>query len=319
MKRDIIAAGVVIAVALTVLVLGYARWRSPSRVVLAGAGDPSTKIPARNADGLGTPAVDSPQPRPDGNAKAPPAPPSAAPGTARIPAALLSLLETTNVGIYPRDVAALGVEAQAALIEAYRATDTIDKKSKIARVLAHIGDEQVVSLLTNALTREHVGRELTLYEGQSLGQVAECLGFLARRYDSAFNFLMQGIEPAFWSQQPGPSGPYVSVKGFSGDCLRGLAVSRRSEVPAVFEGVRAMSTGTVARALSGSLVDAVYLYQMQQQYGEAWDNGEVYRRGDSDASMRMFFEWMETPEGRAWTRWTRSAIGVPEPTSRPRR
>ena len=196
------------------------------------------------------------------------------------------------------------------MIKAYRATDTIDKKSKIARVLAHIGDEQVVSLLTNALTREHVGRELTRYEGQSLGQVAECLGFLARRYDSAFNFLMQGIEPAFWSQQPGPSGPYVSVKGFSGDCLRGLAVSRRPEVPAVFDSVRARSTGTVARALSGSLVDAVYLYQMQQQYGDAWDNGEVYLTGDFDAYMRMFREWGQTPEGRDWRRWSQTAKGI---------
>ena len=319
MKRDIIAAGVVIAVALTVLVLGYARWRSPSRVVLAGAGDPSTNAAARSSDAPGGPAVDSPQPRPDGNAKAPPAPPSAAPGTARIPAALLSLLETTNVGIHPKESVALAAGRQAALIEAYRAADSIPRKSRIARVLAHIGDEQVVGLLTNALARERVGRDLTRYERGSFGQVAESLGFLARRYDSAFSFLMQGIEPAFWARHSGSSEAAATAIDFSEDCLRGLAVSRRPEVPAIFESVRGGSIGMGARGLPGSLVDAVYSYRMQQQYGDAWDNGEVYRPNDFDAHMRIFREWGQTPEGRDWRRWSASVRGLPEPVSRPSR
>ena len=316
MRWNIVTVAVVVAVALATLTLGYARWRTTSRAAQGGKVVPSTKAAAHDSDGATKSAVSSPAPQPGGGTNSPS---SAALGEVTLPAALLSVIDAPKVGTGPKEAAALAGGRQAALIEAYRATDTIDKKSKIARLLAHVGDEQVVSLLTNALTREHVGRELTRYEGQSLGQVAECLGFLARRYDSAFNFLMQGIEPAFWSQQPGPSGAYVSIRGFSGDCLRGLAVSRRPEVPAVFDSVRARSTGTVARALSGSLVDAAFLYQMQQQYGDRWDNGEVYRRGDFDAYMRLFVEWGQTAEGRDWRRWSQSAKGIEDRMVKPPR
>jgi len=182
-----------------------------------------------------------------------------------------------------------------------------------------IGDERALGLLTNALTKEYMGRQLTHREGQDLGQVAECLGFLARRYDSAFDFLKQGIDPAFWSQQPGPSGAYVSIRGFAADCLRGLAVSRRPEVQTIFDTIRAKSTPAVARNLSSSLVDAAFWYRMQQQYGDAWDNGEVYRVGDFDAYMRMFEDWSQTPEGRDWNRWADRAKGIPERMVRPPR
>ena len=211
------------------------------------------------------------------------------------------------------DVAGLGVESQDALVEAYRAAESIAKKARIARALAHVGDEHVVSLLTNALTREYVGRELTQEEAQNLGGIAPSLGYLARRYDSAFNFLMQGIDPAFWSRQSGL--PFSG--GFAGDCLRGLGLSARQEVPTIFGTVRDKSTPEAARELSGSLVTALFWYRMQQQHGDAWDNGQVCRTGEDE--MRLFLEWGQTAEGRDWRRWSQGAQGIEDRTLKPPR
>jgi len=298
------------------LALGYARWWTGSRAVQGTTPASSTNATPPDSDGATNSAVSSlpPQAGADTNSAS-----SAALGERTLLAALLSLLDTPNAGIRPKDVAGLGAESQGALIGAYHATDSIAKKARIARVLAHIGDERVLGLLTNPLTREYMGRQLTHREGQDLGQVAECLGFLARRYDSAFDFLKQGIDPAFWSQQPGPSGAYVSMRGFAADCLRGLAMSRRPEVQTILDTIRAESTPAVARNRSSSLVTAAYSYRMQQQYGDAWDNGEVYRVGDFEADMRRFEDWSKTPEGLDWRRWSRKAQGIPEPRVTPPR
>ena len=225
MRRNIVTVAVVVAVAVTALTVGYARLQTASRAGCQAGGDLLTNATAQSPAASNISPVERPLAQPAGGAKSP-APQSAGPGEGALPPALLSLVDATKEGIHPKDVTELAAGRQNALIEAYHATDSIARRARIGRVLAYVGDERAVSLLTNALTMEYAGRELTWEQARELGWATYSLGFLARRYDSAFSFLKQGIDPAFWSRQPGL--PFS--EGYARDSLVGLALSRRPEV-----------------------------------------------------------------------------------------
>ena len=81
--------------------------------------------------------------------------------------------------------------------------------------------------------------------------------------------------------------------------------------------MRTESSPAVARDLSSSLVDAVFTYRMEQQHGDAWDNGQICRTGEDE--MRLFVEWGQTAEGRDWRRWSQGAKGIEDRTLKPPR
>ena len=93
----------------------------------------------------------------------------------------------------------IGPAGQAELVQRYQATTNIFSKHRIAMILSTVGDEKVVGLLAATLTNEFRGVRVSDREALQLSSLPVLMGKLAERFDSAFDFLKAGADPAFWS------------------------------------------------------------------------------------------------------------------------
>jgi hypothetical protein len=93
----------------------------------------------------------------------------------------------------------LSLDLEAELIAYYRSLPSITNKLGLAGVLAHAGGEASVELLIHSLTREYAGRRLTSWEAVQLCILARLLGLAAAHSDRANEFLVQGVNPGFWT------------------------------------------------------------------------------------------------------------------------
>ncbi|MFN7140809.1 MAG: hypothetical protein ACK4UN_15845 [Limisphaerales bacterium] len=94
-------------------------------------------------------------------------------------------------------------------------------------------------MLTNALLTEFGERELTQEETDVMYDTALVLGFLAAKYDSAFEFLQQGASFEFWKQKRKWRGTGDSYGGTErilvSNSISGLGCSGRPEVKAILK------------------------------------------------------------------------------------
>lgn len=91
------------------------------------------------------------------------------------------------------------------LNECYRSRTNLVDRAELTTVLGKIGNEQTVAHFIHCLTAEQAGKVFNEkdhpfgHDPESvLFNPTAALGVLASRYDSAFEFLKQGVRPEFW-------------------------------------------------------------------------------------------------------------------------
>ncbi len=153
-----------------------------------------------------------------------------------------------------------------ALIERYRSTPSASAKAGIAKALAHQGDDRVVALFWNTLTKEFAGRRFQegkqdTYEWSNVAHLVSLLGLLAPRSEKAYDFLTNGVQPSFWqtnvtwSVHRQPATDYL-VK----ESIIGLATSARDDAWHVVLNLKAKADAAYLKTYAGAITDAAFFH-----------------------------------------------------------
>jgi len=199
-----------------------------------------------------------------------------------------------------------------ALIERYRRTPSASAKAGIAKALAHQGDDRVVALFWNTLTKEFAGRRFQeskqdTYEWSNVAHLVSLHGLLARRSEKAYDVLENGVQPSFWqtnvtwSIHNGQSPTHYLV----GESINGLATCARDDAWQVILNLKTKSDSAYLKAYSSAIVDAAYLHYSLTNHGIVADTG--------DDILTAFIAWEnDTPDGQAWHQWYYKITGIDE-------
>ncbi|HOW68789.1 MAG TPA: hypothetical protein P5186_00900 [Candidatus Paceibacterota bacterium] len=95
-------------------------------------------------------------------------------------------------------------------MEQYAALGNITNKTGIATALSFQGGKDVYELFRHTLIEETFGKTNSFQEVFRLKLLAESMGFLSRSQKEAFEFIVQGSSPAFWTNA---SSYYQDEKG----------------------------------------------------------------------------------------------------------
>ena len=206
---------------------------------------------------------------------------------------------------------------QAILVELYQATTNLVDRNALTMALGFIGDEEVVTLFKQALTQEYAGRALTSgYPGTdeeyTLFNTVVALGFLAAKYDSAYDFVKKGTDPWFWHDQI----QWTSNRGSETEgmlasfSIQAIGQSGRPDVPQLLEQMktkdlmnRVGGNDPTARNVSGDVLGAAYYYDVIQQYGMEAFRANMYSQNMS----KLYGQWRETENGKKWLAWDKVA------------
>jgi hypothetical protein len=293
--------------------LGVRHWRAsrssenPGAPLLGGSGGPKPAVPPAG------------EPRPPTPAPPVGATTSAAPATAAGPALTPLPRPGWVEALYceptrrPRlaVMTPLSLDLEAELIAYYRSLPSITNKLGLAGVLAHAGGEASVELLIHSLTREYGGRRLTSWEAVQLCILARLLGLAAAHSDRAYEFLVQGVNPGFWTTNITwtAENPGISER-LPGECIMGLGLSGREDAWQVILHLKNQPVTRYLKRVATDICDAAFSRAMMAEMGrEAF----IDKLWFTEASICRIQEWSETPEGREWKNWLAQIRGVPLP------
>jgi hypothetical protein len=215
-----------------------------------------------------------------------------------------------------REVPLLSPEHEARLIDLYHGIEGITNKDHILRMLAFGGGSAAANVLKRAVTEEFSGREQSPYGNAILYYVPQLCGVLARRNQDALEFLLAGSKVEFWSGRTlwRFDGRPASVRAVVGGCIKGLALSEREGSQQLLDWYWAhpeevgifRSDGALDDCLDGAVVDAVYERGLVRTMGMEAAMDEVFS-ADLHVGMKRYQEWLRTPEGEKWHRWSLEA------------
>ena len=173
-------------------------------------------------------------------------------------------------------------------------------------------------MFKNALIQENAGKTLTSgYPGKTdeeytLFNTVVAMGFLAAKYDSAYDFIKKGTEPWFWKDQV----KWISSRGsdtvgaLRSYSIHAIGQSGRPEVPQILDQLkntdmvnRVGGEDPTARNFSGSLVQAAFYYDLVQKYGMNALQNNIF----TENRMKLFLQWRETENGKKWIAWDKAA------------
>ena len=207
------------------------------------------------------------------------------------------------------DMKPLSPELEAELIAYYRSLPSITNKLGLAGALAYAGGEASVDLLIYSLTREYEGRRFKLIgEGVQLAWLTRYLGLAAAHSERAYQFLCEGLNPAFWTTNATWSAPYFDPVGrLPGLCIDGLSVSGRDDAWELLLKLKTNPGAINVVTLSGHLCDAAFDRAMMAEMGREkfLDNFWL-----TEASIRRMREWWKTPAGKEWHEWMERVQGI---------
>ena len=192
------------------------------------------------------------------------------------------------------------------LIARYREIPSVTNKWGIALALAHRGDERVVDLFWNTLTKECAGRSFQdsvegFTEGVQTSALMRLMGLVAARSQRAFTLLRNGVVPAFWQTNAAWRIAGEPATRFLVECcIEGLACSQRADAWQVVLDLKAAAEPAYLRTYSGTMVDAAFLHYRLAMGG--WQYLQTNRTS--------MIEWQRTPEGRAWEEWFYRVSGI---------
>jgi hypothetical protein len=182
----------------------------------------------------------------------------------------------------------------------------VTNKWGIALALAHRGDERVVDLFWNTLTKEYSGRSFPdnvegFTEGVQTSALMRLMGLVAARSEKASTLLRNGVVPAFWRtnatwQIAGEPATRFLVER----CIEGLACSERADAWQVVLELKGKAEPAYLREYSGAMVEAAFLHHRLTVGG--WPYVQTNRTS--------MIEWQRTPEGRAWEEWFYRVSGI---------
>jgi len=201
------------------------------------------------------------------------------------------------------------------LAKLYQGTTNLEERLAVTYALALVGADEALELFKRTLTNDYYGRKLAPGEISVLANTVTALGFVARRSDSAYEFLKQGTDPLFWKRTV--SWPtYADTFGYlTSQSIGALGLSGRPDVREFLaqRGIhdlrnpfvdRADPTGRDFRAV---IARAAYQDYLLRQMGyEEFVNG--YFLGcfldalGRDAHDHYYTEWRKSEEGEYWRR-----------------
>ena len=203
------------------------------------------------------------------------------------------------------------------LVARYREIPSVTNKWGIALALAHRGDERVVDLFWNTLTKEYAGRcfqdgKQDTYEWSDVAHLVSLLGFQATRSEKALDLLKNGVQPLFWqtnvtwSIRGQPATDYLV-----GESIKGLAWSARDDAWQVVLDLKAKADPVYLKEYAGAIMDAAFYHYLLTKYGPGHDMGNQI--------LAAFEMWkVNTSDGQAWEQWFHKILGVDEKMMRHR-
>lgn len=210
------------------------------------------------------------------------------------------------------EMTSLSPELEAELIAYYRSLPSITNKLGLAGALAYAGGEASVELLIYSLTCEYAGRRFeTVNEGVQLTLLARYLGLAAAHSDRAYQFLVDGLNPAFWSNKITWS--VTAALGFDpagrlpGECIMGLGVSSREDAWQTILVLKDHPDTNYLRKVAPEICGAAYYRAMMAEMGRVKFLDNLWFTGES---IHRIGEWWKTPEGKEWYDWMNRAQGL---------
>jgi len=148
-----------------------------------------------------------------------------------IPARLLPLVHGNRGGADLAAVTNATPLDQDFLLTLYDESTDLAQKTNLTWALVYTGDADVTTNFLYLLTRQHKGKEISLEEEDLLLETAQAIGFLAARYEAAFDFLKHYVNPhrfqtnKLWLSARGP----WSAGLLASCCIQSLGLSGRPE------------------------------------------------------------------------------------------
>lgn len=216
-----------------------------------------------------------------------------------------------------REVPRLSAETEARLIGLYRQIHNISDKHHIVRMLAFGGSSPAAATLINAVTNEYSGKRVDLQGHAILTYIPELIGVLARHNQEAFQFLISGSSPEFWSRiqlWKDEYGHSPEIGAMVGQCITGLAWSGRVEGLRLIDWYRAHpeelnvlgADGTTVYRLDGAVVDAAFITSVVRERGLESAMDDVFYNVE-EVLLPKFSRWYDSAEGLAWRQWESTA------------
>ena len=198
-----------------------------------------------------------------------------------VPPHLQVLLQKSGRLNWPDLLAKLSTKDQPVLMQLYLQSTNAFERNSLTMALGMIGDEEVVALFKNDLTQEPEWNSLPSgYPNKADAENALCntvkaMGFLAAKYDSAYDFIKQSADLKFWRDQI----PWANSLGsdtagmLTSYSIGAIGQSGRPDVPQVLEQFKiwtmanqASENDPTARTFSGSVVQAAFYYDVIQSH-----------------------------------------------------
>ena len=219
-----------------------------------------------------------------------------------IPESLLPLLPINQAPLSRRELLKLvGTNDLPQLHQLFTQLSLKDRDCMIG-VLAFIGDETSIKLMTNALTVEFSGATFDSDDVMVLHGIFNSLGFLSAQYPEAYDFLRQGIETDFWrthkkwTTEEAKESIDVVLAAAS---LQHMGFSGRPDFLQLLEDLKARESAFLY-ARSSVMVDAAFSCQVVQKYGK-----NIFLTRDS---LQLFNEWSKEDDGKKWNRWANEVL-----------
>lgn len=199
----------------------------------------------------------------------------------------------------------------------HRAEKSIVGRTRHVLALAYVGDESTVQMFTHTLTNEFRGAHFGPFEESAVSRIHKALGILASRHDSAYSFLLQGVELEFWKTNrhwkswrdeivPGDA-EAVLVE----DCIAGLGISGRPEALEKLYSLRNHPERYIQRQ-SSAVVDAAFDHDYVSRGDLKTRQIEIV----SKSLMSDYRKWGMHGPGKEWKEWSHNALTIELPATK---
>jgi len=116
-------------------------------------------------------------------------------------------------------------------LDLYKKADDYSQKAALTWALAYIGNAEVATNFLWLVSNRFHWKEINEEQEDLCLETIQSLGFLATRYEAAFELLKKGSNPSWWQEHRywlSPRG-YQSAGLAASACIRGLGLSGRPE------------------------------------------------------------------------------------------
>lgn len=211
--------------------------------------------------------------------------------------ALNGIQQYPNQNPLPEWIVQLKPDDQKVLLSGYQREPELTNKLSLTISLAFIGDEQVVHEFTRTILK-YEKPAVNNDEENVLLFTIEGLGLLARRHDSAFEFLQKAIDPQFWKDNVS----WRTDEGqdqygiLAGRSIAALGYSGKAEVEQILQRIKSQP---FLPDVDSALLDAAFFRDLLQQRGFDFFKG-IY---GTEEIFRQYTWWKETENGKQWREW----------------